>query len=233
MLTLGLVPGFASPENIPFAVALLLLLLIGLTQALAFFVGLGVFDFLDNLLPDFEAPGLDGDLPDVSWVGQFFSWLNLGRVPLIISFMLALGWFAFLGFNIQFALHWVGLPHMPAVLASVLAFAVMLPPLRWSNRLIGKILPKDESMAVSRLTFIGRTATIVIGTASFDRPAEAKLKGPLGRTHYIMVRPDAPDETFQQGDCVLLVAKEGSVFTAIKPENPLLNLTLTPKTPNP
>ncbi|MFP4351278.1 MAG: OB-fold-containig protein [Puniceicoccaceae bacterium] len=234
---------YIAPENLPFAIALGLFFLIGAVQMLSLLTGVSLFGWIDDLLPDFE--GADFDLPEAGadgwggadtgpggadshgWPLEVFAWLNFGRVPFIISFLLLLFLFAFFGYNLQLVLARSGAGLLPAVVAAPAAFALSILPLKWGNRLLGHVLPGDETSAVSRHSFVGRVATITIGEATHERSAEAKLKGPLGRTHYIMVRADREDRRFPQGESVLIVGKEDGCFTCIEVNNPHLGAART------
>lgn len=232
---------FTAAENLPFAVALGVFFFIGLLQTISLFTGISLFSWIDDLLPDFDA--VDGfDLPgdagvetawetdispeastDASWVAEIFAWMNFGKVPFIISFLLFLFLYSCIGYNGQLLFSGLGIGLLPAIIAGPLAFAVSILPLKWGNAALGKILPKDETSAVSSRSYIGRVATITIGEATHERTAEAKLKGPLSRTHYIMVRADRPGASFKQGEHVLLVGKSKSEFTCIAVDNPHLD----------
>jgi hypothetical protein len=63
---------------------------------------------------------------------------------------------------------------------------------------------------------VGRTAVITIGVARSDRPAEARTRDRFGRDRYLRIIPDLPDETLASGEEVLIVAKKGIVYTAIR-----------------
>ena len=88
---------------------------------------------------------------------------------------------------------------------------------------MARIIPKDETEAVSEKSFVGCVATITIGTASKGKPAQAKLRDRLGNTHYVMVEPDIDGQFFETGSEVLIVMQTGSVFTAIANSNPSLS----------
>ncbi len=231
---------FTAAENLPFAVALGIFFLIGLVQTVSLFTGISLFGWIDDLLPDFDSVGgvdLPGELTvdadfeaetgpgdggEASWVAEIFAWMNFGKVPFIISFLLFLFLFSCIGYNGQLFLSESGLGLLPAGVAAPMAFAVSLFPLKWGNALLGKILPKDETSAISSGSYIGRIATITIGEATCERSAEAKLKGPLNRTHYVMVRAAEANARFGRGESVLLVGKEKGTFTCIAVRNPHL-----------
>jgi len=87
---------------------------------------------------------------------------------------------------------------------------------------VARIMPKEETSAVSRETFVGRVATVVLGTARAGKPAQARLCDEHGRTHYVMVEPDVEEESFDAGEPVLLVCSAGSRFRVIRPPSSAL-----------
>lgn len=62
----------------------------------------------------------------------------------------------------------------------------------------------------------GKIAEISIGTATKDNPAEAKVKDRHNKTHYVRLVPGDPEESFQQGDKVVLTDLVDGIFTAEK-----------------
>ena len=105
---------------------------------------------------------------------------------------------------------------MPGMIVSIPAFLVSLPVVRIFAGMVAKIIPKDETDAVSEKSFIGRTATIVLGTARAGSPAQAKLRDKNGIVHYVMVEPEVTGIEFETGERVLLVSQEGSVFIGME-----------------
>ncbi|TVR52442.1 MAG: DUF1449 family protein [Puniceicoccaceae bacterium] len=211
-----------SPANWPFTGALVVVAVIGLLQVLGLVAGLDLAEGADELLPDFDAPstaGLEGVPAHFAMLG----WLELGRVPVLFSLVAFLTLFAVIGLNGQALLALSGLGPLPALLAAPPVFLICLVPLKWTNRLLAKVMPRSESMAVSKETFLGRIAVIVVGEATHERPAEARLTGPLGRTHYVMVYADEPEVRLASGAEVLLVGRRGEHFTAISNPNPNLS----------
>ena len=61
---------------------------------------------------------------------------------------------------------------------------------------------------------IGQPAKIILGIAQANSPAQAKVKDQFGQTHYVLVEPEQ-DESFQQGQIVILTRKTKLGFQAI------------------
>jgi hypothetical protein len=86
--------------------------------------------------------------------------------------------------------------------------------------LIARIAPGDETSAISEQALIGRSGVITTGTARAGMAAEAKVRDAQGRSHYVMVEPDLPEQTFAEGSVVLLVRKAGARFRCIANPHP-------------
>ena len=102
------------------------------------------------------------------------------------------------------------------------AVIVAVPSVRVIGTGLAKLIPKDETTAVSTDSFVGRVATITLGTARKGEPAQAKLTDRHGQTHYVMVEPDSEDTVFEAGDSVLLIEQAGPRFVAVANTNAAL-----------
>ncbi|EQB31318.1 OB-fold-containig protein [Sphingobium ummariense] len=183
-----------APENIVFLSAILLMLLIGLVQA----AGLGG----------------DADL-DIDMDGDLLGWLGFGHLPLLMLLTLFLALFGIIGLvGQQAALDLAGGLLRPLV-AVPLAAAAALPATGLAARLLAPLLPRDETSAVSLDALVGSFARIVTGRARQGSPARARVEDHHGQAHYVMVEPDAPTASFEEGETVLLVRREDLIFRAI------------------
>ena len=99
-------------------------------------------------------------------------------------------------------------------LAAVAVWFLSLPLVRLTAGGLYKIMPKDETTAVSQESLIGRIGTVVLGEARVGSAAQVRVKDVYGQQHYVMAEPDS-DEVLKQGDAVLLVSLEGNTFKAI------------------
>ncbi|QKG70785.1 OB-fold-containig protein [Erythrobacter mangrovi] len=191
-----------EPYNLPFAVALVLVLALFVIQLL------GVLDI------DFD---LDADGDGVLHAGPIdglLTLLGLGRIPLTIWLVVFLLLFASMGVGIQqLAAAFTGAP-FDRWLAAVLAAGGALPVAGVIARPLGRILPQDETSAVDPGTLLGRRGTITDGVARAGFPARARVKDAYGQDHYVMVEPHDTASEFLAGDEVLLVHREGNQFYA-------------------
>lgn len=207
----------ASP-NLPFAVALGLLIVLLIIELAGFLLGTGLSSIIgDGLTPD---AGVDIDIPagdglNIGLVSSFLYWLNIGRVPLIVLAVIFMAFFVIIGYALQYAMA-AGLGHMlPAWIAAPAAFVAAMPLVRSSGCHIAKIVPRDETEAVSMRELVGLRAVVTLGTAKKGYPAQARATDKFSTAHYVMVEPDDPAQSFGQGAELLLVRFDGTKFFAI------------------
>ena len=142
-------------------------------------------------------------------------WCSVGRVPILVLFVIALTSFAIAGYAVQwtalgalgFALN-AGLASIPAAIAA--AYST-----RWLGRFLGRIFPKDHTEAASRQDLIGAYATVIRGTAVKGQPAEAKTTDLRGRTHYILLEPSEAEQAYTAGDRVFIVGRTRNIYRAV------------------
>ena len=215
----------AVPENLPFSVALALMLGIAILEGITAIFGAALSGILDALIPDLDLDidsnleMLDVDAHSPNALSRVLSWLRIGKVPVLILLVVFLTGFGLIGLGIQSFIHNMMNFYLPSYIVSIPAVILALPVVRVFGGAIGAIMPKDETEAVSQDSFIGRIATITIGTAKVGNPAEAKIKDNYGTTHYIMVEPDIVGNEYDSKESLLIIKKEGHVFKVIKSDN--------------
>jgi len=164
--------------------------------------------------------GLVPDLPD-SLEGPL-AWLHVGKVPFLILLGIFLAGFSMSGYAIQAFSSALFGQLMPAWLAAVPAMLGGMSLVRGLGGLLARLVPSDETSAVSEMSLIGRAGLVVQGTARQGSAAQMKLRDMHGRTHYVLVEPDLPGETFEEGVSVLLVKKNGARYMGIRNPHPEL-----------
>ncbi len=209
--------------NLPFAVALLVMLAIAVLEGVTTLLGAGLSSLLEGLIPDFD---LDIDAPEIDSDGgvltRLLGWLRVGEVPALVLLVLFLTGFGLVGLGVQtFAESLFG-ELLPWPAAAVPALALSLPLVRALGGALGRIMPQDETDAVSSGSLVGRVAVITLGSAEAGHPAEARTRDGHGTTHYIMVEPLREGETLPAGTEVLLVEHVGAGFRAAKVESSAL-----------
>jgi hypothetical protein len=206
--------------NLAFTVALALLMLLVLLEL---GMGGGMTEYLDTLLPDLEL-GADGHpLPTESLPTRLLGWLRRGRVPMLMLFVVFLGVYGTGGLLMQYGWQSLGFAPLPGWIAAAAMLLLALPVTRLMAAVLGGLLPRDETQVISERTLIGRFAVIVLGSARRGSPAQAKLRDEFRTTHYLMVEPAHDHEVFNQGDEVLLTARHGAHWRAVKVEVPAID----------
>lgn len=205
-----------APANLPFTVALAIVLLLGVLEIIGLMIGGASAIGIDG--PDLDAPAIDadGDLDAGEIFSQILGWLHVGQIPVTI---LAIAWlfnFGVAGLLLQSIIQSLSGRMMPTLIATIIAFFISLPATRISGGVLKKILPRDETEAVSSESFLGCEARITTGTAKRGRPAEARLRDRFGRTHYVMVEPENDEEVFVSGSPVLILKRNGDVFRVME-----------------
>jgi hypothetical protein len=191
-------------DNVVFTSALVLMVLIGLVEA----IGLGG-----------SAIGVDGHA-DVD--GDLLGWLGVGRLPLLMLLVIFLCLFGVIGLSVQqLAVALTGSTFSPWI-AGLAAAVVALPGTGILSRPIARILPRDETSAVPIDSLVGRTGKIVTGRATQGSPARARVFDHFGQIHYVMAEPDNPGQSFAEGEMIILVRRDNHVFRAISEGSTLL-----------
>lgn len=189
-----------APEIVPFSVALLVMVLIGIVEAAG--LGAGAVDL------DVGADAAEGS-------GDLLGWLGIGAVPLLIVLVVLLALFGLIGIaGQQLAAALLGAPLSPWIAAPA-ALVAALPFTGSCARALGRILPHDETTAVALDSLVGKRATVIVGAARYRSPARARVRDAYGQVHYVMVEPLDEALTISEGETALLVDREGEVFLAL------------------
>ncbi|MGD2119732.1 MAG: YqiJ family protein [Chromatiales bacterium] len=204
--------------NVPFSVALALMFGIAFLEGVASLLGFALSNALDSLLPDLDLDvelDLSAEMESPSALSRLFSWLRVGQVPVLMLLVIFLAAFGLIGLALQSFAQGITGFFLPGLLMSVPTFVLALPVVRVMGGVLNRVMPKDETDAVSEDSLVGRIATITLGTASVGSPAEARVRDVRGTTHYVMVEPDVAGVNFTAKSSVLLVRKEGAIFKVI------------------
>jgi hypothetical protein len=198
-----------ATETWPFTAATLLMLLIAIVEGMAMVVGANLSETLQHALPD---PWDDVHGP----FDKLLGWLYVGRVPLLVLLVLFLAGFALTGFGLNMLVHRFFGTWVPTIVSVPVAFFATLPIVRILGAGLARLIPQDQTFAVSFDSLVGRIGTIINGTARAGYPAQAKVPNEHGQAIYVMVEPEAEGMTFQSGERVLLTKQiSGSRFAAV------------------
>jgi len=206
--------------NTAFSIAFGTVIALALLEGLGMLIGLSLMSLLDQFSPIDLDLELDADIADADISGggitSLLGWLCLNRLPLLIWLVLFLTSFAISGYSLNFITLNITSSVLPALAVNSVAFVSALLLTRYLGAPLGRLLPKNESSAVSNNSFNGIIAKITIGTAKHNNPAEAALVDQFNQKHYVMVSPDDPKEVFTQGEEVVLVEKQGNFWLAVR-----------------
>ena len=198
-----------AAQTWPFTVATFLMLLIAVVEAAALVVGSSLSESLQSVLPD---PWDDIHGP----FDKLLGWLHVGRVPVLILLVLFLAGFALTGFAMNLVAQRIFGFWITPLISTPVAFFATLPVVRVLGSALARVIPQDQTYAVSFDSLVGRVATIVTGTARRGYPAQARVPNEHGQNLYVMVEPEAADATFGSGERVLLTKLiSGSRFAAV------------------
>ncbi len=197
-------------ENLIFTGALLLMIALGVLQA----IGLG------DLSPDLDVDldidmDMDADFDAGGPADGLLAMLGLGRLPLMMLLVLFLALFGMIGLAGQQFIETLTGSLLSPWLAAPIAAVTALPLTGLLSRPLSRIIPQDETTAVNIGSLVGRFATVHTGRAETGSPARAKVTDIHGHNHYIMVEPDNAGQILHEGEKILLVRRENRIFKAI------------------
>jgi hypothetical protein len=192
------------PECLPFSIALAVTAGLALLEGIGLLLGAGVGHALDSVFG--ELPALD----------HLFGWLHVRKLPALVVLICACTCFGLSGLVLQRACL-EGLGHLLAPLpAAGVALITSLPLLHLTLKVVARLVPRDETSAVARASFVGRVGLMLQADASKHAPAQAKLQDSFGQTHYLLVEPEDDEQVLAAGEEILIVRQHGSRFTAIR-----------------
>jgi Protein of unknown function (DUF1449) len=195
-----------APDVRPFAVAAAIMVVLGGIELLTTLIGFSISEFLGKDVA-IEADSHNG-------LGGLLLWINAGRLPLLILIILAFGVFSIEGFLLQGIAHAVGTA-VPVAIAALIAIAGSIPVIRTTSRGIARIIPRDETYAVSDADFVGKVAMVSVGPLDQGLPGRVRLKDVFGNWHTVSARASRDSPALAVGSSVLLVDRDARSFIAI------------------
>ena len=206
-----------TQANLPFTLSLTFVLILGVLEALSLCIGYSLVGALDDWAPsDLDIDSDADSSAGGSGLTEIAAWLCLDRLPLLIWFVLVLVSFSITGYisnYISLAINNELLPQS-ATLPIALFFTAF--SCRYIGALVASILPKNESSAVSIDGLLGSVGTVTIGCAIKGNPSEALVKDQYQQKHYVLVEPELAGIEFSRGTQVVLLRREGTVWSAAR-----------------
>lgn len=193
-----------TPPYAPFAVAFVVMIGIGLIEAVG--LGLGHLD-LDPAVDAAHDADVGGN--------SLLDWLGLGDVPILVWLTSLLACFTIIGLALQqVATLTLGAPLSPWLAAGAATVGgLLLNSLVASG--LARIIPGFESSAISSDDLVRLRGTILDGSARRGHPARAKVVDRFGQAHYVMVEPHDDDGVIAKGESALLVRRDGSTYFGV------------------
>ena len=197
-----------SDANTFFSIAIGIVCVIALLEVLGQLIGFSIGQLLDSSF------GFDAELSTDSGVdaaqgnlAALASWLCLKRLPFLVWLIMFLTLFSISGYGSNYISFMLVDDFLPSFISASFAMANAMFLSHFLGSQLAKVIPKEETSAISQDSFSGRLAQITIGTARKGMPAEAVFKDEFEQKHYVMVEPIDDDE-FCQGANVVLVTKQ-------------------------
>jgi hypothetical protein len=206
---IGMLSHILSPAYLPFALSFVVMIGIGLIEAIG--LGLGQLDLDADAAPDSGSGLLD--------------WLGLGNdVPLLIWLTSLLGCFTIAGIALQQTAAAMGGAPLPAGLASAGALVAGLLLNTLAAHGLARVMPSFETTVISTDDLLRRRGTILEGAARRGSPARAKVVDQHGQAHFVMVEPHEDSDVIRAGETALLVRREGQLFFGLPDRSVFLEL---------
>jgi Protein of unknown function (DUF1449) len=202
-----------APDVRPFAIAAAIMVALGGIELLTTLIGFSISQLVG------DGVAVEADSHDA--LGGLFLWINAGRLPLLILIILALGVFSVEGFLLQGIGHVVGIA-VPVSIAALAAAAGSIPVIRTTSRGLSRIIPRDETYAVSDADFVGKVAVVSIGPLDQGLPGRVRLKDVFGNWHTVPARASSDSVALAVGASVLLVDRDAKSFIAISAPDDLI-----------
>ena len=198
---------FTADYNLLYSCALLFVLFLALLEGVGLLMGLSIANALDDILPiDVET---DVTL-STGGLSAIVGWLYLHRLPFLVWIILFLTSFGIAGLSVNHIII------LPSLVSFPIALLIAILSCRILGKQIARVVPKNESSAISSNSFSGKIATITIGKASKGNAAEAVLLDDFKQKHYLLVEPEKQGQEFNQGTQVILIEKLHHSWLAIE-----------------
>lgn len=154
---------------------------------------------------DLDALELEGAEAPTTSGGGVLGWLGIGKVPLLIWLAAWLMAFGLAGIGGQMVLREAFAVALPAGLAAIPAALLAFWFARGFGSVFARLLPKNETQALSETALGRRRGVVTQGTAARGRPAEVRVRDGYGNAHYLRAEPLNDQEQIASGTEVLVI----------------------------
>jgi hypothetical protein len=220
-----MIDALLNAGNIAFSGALAMMLLIAAVEGVGALIGASVSEHLQSLLPETDWDAnleIDASEAIVAPLKKALAWLRVGQVPVLMLLVAFLTIFGLGGIVLQGLVKGIFGSYLPSWIAVPTVSVGSLLLLRAVGGVLSRVIPMEETDAVTEDSFVGLVATITLGTARQGEPAQAKLRDPHGHTHYVMVEPDDPQDAFAASEEVLIIRRMNDRFAVVGYESEVL-----------
>ena len=142
---------------------------------------------------------------------------GFGKLPLMVFIVLFVGMFSVFGLATNAVFHFYLPSLMNVALSSLVSFLITVPVTGRIAGVIARILPKDESNAISLNDLVGSEGTIINGAATNGISALVLVKDLHGVTHQVSVRTLEEGLAIPEKSRVRLVQKSDQGFFYVSP----------------
>ena len=203
-------------SNVVFSICIALVFMFGVLETLLLCFFGGSQGFLEQFLPDnssIKDPDVNFAEPQGA-IQHVLDWLYIGRLPLLIWFIIFLTIYGLSGLLIQALFQKLTDAYLNAWIIVPACLFLVMPLVRFTAKILEKFLPKDETTAIYSEQLIGRSALIILGNARMNSPAQGKVYDQFNQVHYVLLEPEE-DIVLQQGETVILTQQTKVGFKAI------------------
>jgi len=204
-----------ADDNLYFGIAIAIMLGIAILEGVTLLLGFAISSIVDSMMPDVDFDAhVHADFDADNALSKILSWVRIGKVPMLMLVVIFLTSFGLVGYGIQGVAMKISGEFISLTFAAWVSLFISIPILRICATTLERLMPNDETDAVSRDSFINRVATLTLAPVNPTRPVEAKVKDEHGNTHYVMLISDG-DFNIPLTSDALIISRDGNVFKAI------------------
>ncbi|WP_170109220.1 OB-fold-containig protein [Celeribacter persicus] len=167
-------------------------------------------------LAEAELPDAPGEMVSTPTTGGLPDFLGLRKQPLTIWLAIFLALFAGTGLMLQSGMMAIFGQMLPRLIAVPLALIPALALTRTIAGALARLIPRDETAAISERSLGRRRGIVTVGTARRGSPAQVRITDGYGNTHYAMLEPLSDKDEIPQGAEVLVLRPRGGELRLVQ-----------------